>query len=122
MEKPLDAFEVKLALKIRELVSDGLVEEDIERLLTAENIRRFKWAVTHRYASADNSEIDELMGDKANGYLLLKWLRKTYPNERRESALSIIVAKFLSKEKLAQYSKELGLRELLIKPPEFKQT
>jgi dsRNA-specific ribonuclease len=112
----------KLALKIRELLSPRLEEADIKKLVAPHRVLRFQEAVTHRYASRLNYEIDELLGDKANGFILMKWLRKMFPNERRESVFSTIIAKFLSKEKLAQYSRELRLPEILIKPKEYEQT
>jgi dsRNA-specific ribonuclease len=112
----------RIALKVRQLVSPGLVKEDVERLISRKNVTRISHAFTHRDTSEDNLETDEITGDKANGYVLISWLRRRFPNTRSEAILSIIIAKFLSKEKLAQYSKDLGLAELLRKPKNIRAT
>lgn len=124
LQHPLsDADYLRIGLKLRELVTPGLTPEDAERLLTTANIKRFSMALTHRWSrTKDNLEVDEILGDKAIAYRLMRWLRRTFPEERRESVFSLIVAKFLSKDKLAQYSERLGLPELLIKPLQFERT
>lgn len=124
MQHPLsDADYLRIGLKLRQLVTPGLNNEDAEKLTTRKNIERFSLAFTHRWSrTKENLEVDEILGDKAIGYSLMRWLRKTFPHETRESVFSLIVAKFLSKTKLSQYSNQLGLPELLIKPTQFQRT
>jgi dsRNA-specific ribonuclease len=114
------AFEVRLKRKLIQLLSPHLDGEDLDRMTAPEALKMFKQGFTHRYAvKSKNYEIFEFLGDKVNAAVMAAWLKKTFPDETRESVFSVIIAKFLSKEKLAEYSTTIGFKDLLIKPPEF---
>lgn len=105
-----------IRLKIIQLLKPLLRPEDLEKLLQPEPLKIFRQAFVHRYASSVNYEVYELLGDKANSFALTLWLKQTFPDEQRESSFSSIIAKFLSKENLAEYSRRWGLPNLIIKP------
>ena len=117
-EEHYDAIQKKILF----LLSPILSKENVAKLLGPRPMATFVQAFTHRYASQLNLETLELLGDKMGSYALILWLKENFPNEQRESAFSTIIAKFLSKEKLSQYSQKLGLPALLIKPKEFPAT
>lgn len=117
MQKLNSSYDTRLRAKMIELLHRVMPESDMEKMLSNDAMALYRQAFTHRYADkTKNYETLELLGDKFNGAVLMNWLFLKFPGERDEGVLSDIVAFFLSKPKLAEYSQMLGLPSLLIKP------